>query len=161
MKFKLLPLIICIAIPLCIGAIGGFATASEIGSWYSTLRKPSFNPPSWLFGPVWSTLYVLMGIASYLVWQKREEAPSYSLAAGIYITQLLFNLGWTFIFFKLHEPGIAFAEIISLLVLTIINAALFYRISKWAGLLFVPYILWVSFATILNYSIWALNSGSS
>lgn len=157
MKFKLLPFIISMSIPLGVGAIGGLATASEIGTWYSTLQKPSFNPPNWIFGPVWTTLYVLMGIAAHLVWQRRHEVSFFPKASGIYAIQLLLNLAWSFIFFRFHLIGLAFGEIILLLVVIIVNAAVFYRIDKWAGLLFAPYIFWVAFASLLNHRIFVLN----
>lgn len=156
-KLKPIPLVICIAIPLGIGAIGGLATASEIGTWYTTLNKPPYNPPGWLFGPVWTILYLFMGVASYLVWQARHQARAFLPATAVYLAQLVFNLAWTFLFFYFHSPGLALIDILILLLLIIINALLFYRIHKAAGWLFVPYILWVSFASFLNYSIFKLN----
>ncbi|RZL69169.1 MAG: tryptophan-rich sensory protein, partial [Pedobacter sp.] len=94
-KFQLLPFIICLLIPLAIGAIGGFFTSESVRTWYITLNKPSFNPPSFVFGPVWTTLYILMGISSYLVWKKREAVAGYRWALGIYLLQLLLNLMWS------------------------------------------------------------------
>ncbi len=157
MKFKPLAFIISIAITLSIGALGGWATAQSVKTWYPTLNKPSFNPPNWLFGPVWTSLYILIGIAAYLVWMKRDEIAHVPRTVAIYFIQLILNLGWSFIFFYLHEIGFALAEILVLLAVIILNAVLFYRINKWAGLIFIPYILWVSFAAFLNYNLFILN----
>ena len=157
MKFKPLAFIINIAITLGVGALGGWATALSVKTWYQTLNKPSFNPPNWLFAPVWTTLYVLIGIAAYLVWIRRDKIVHFPRTVAIYLIQLILNLAWSFIFFYLHEVGFALAEIILLLAIIIINANVFYKINKWAGLLFIPYILWVGFATFLTYNIFILN----
>ncbi|MGM9478808.1 TspO/MBR family protein [Pedobacter sp. GSP4] len=157
MKFKPVAFIINIAITLSIGALGGLATAQSVKTWYPTLNKPSFNPPNWLFAPVWTTLYVLIGIAAYLVWIRRDKIVHFPRTVAIYLIQLILNLAWSFIFFYLHEIGFAMAEIILLLIVIIINATIFYRINKWAGLIFIPYILWVSFASFLTYNILILN----
>ncbi|MFC4210107.1 TspO/MBR family protein [Pedobacter lithocola] len=157
MKFKLLAFIINIAITLSVGVLGGWATAKSVQTWYPTLNKPSFNPPNWLFGPVWISLYLLIGIAAYLVWIRRDEIVHFPRTVAIYLIQLLLNLAWSFIFFYLHEIGIALIEIILLLIFIIINAITFYKINKWAGLIFIPYILWVSFASFLTYNIFILN----
>jgi len=157
MKFKPLAFIISIAITLSIGALGGLATAQSVKTWYPTLNKPSFNPPNWLFGPVWTSLYILIGIAAYLVWMKRDKIVHLPRTVAIYFIQLILNLGWSFIFFYLHEIGFALAEILMLLAVIILNAVMFYRIDKWAGLIFIPYILWVSFASFLTYNIFILN----
>lgn len=157
MKFKPLAFIINIAITLSVGALGGWATAKSVQTWYPTLNKPSFNPPNWLFGPVWISLYLLIGIAAYLVWIRRDKIVHFPRTVAIYLIQLLLNLAWSFIFFYLHEIGIALIEIILLLIFIIINAITFYKINKWAGLIFIPYILWVSFASFLTYNIFILN----
>ncbi|SDD90725.1 TspO/MBR family protein [Pedobacter soli] len=157
MKFKPLAFIVNIAITLGIGALGGWATAQSVKTWYPTLNKPAFNPPNWLFAPVWTTLYILIGIAAYLVWVKRDQITHFPRTVAIYLIQLMLNLAWSFIFFYLHEIGFAMAEIILLLIVIVINAVTFYRIDKRAGLLFIPYILWVSFASFLTYNILILN----
>jgi tryptophan-rich sensory protein len=157
MKFKPVAFIINIAITLGVGALGGWATAKSVKTWYPTLNKPSFNPPNWLFAPVWTTLYVLIGIAAYLVWIRRDKIVHFPRTVAIYLIQLILNLAWSFIFFYLHEVGFALAEIILLLAIIIINALTFYKINKWAGLIFIPYIIWVSFATFLTYNIFILN----
>lgn len=156
-KFQFIPFIICLIIPLSIGALGGFFTMEAVKTWYTTLNKPSFNPPNYLFGPVWSTLYAIMGIASYLIWKRRNVAKNYTLAASVYFIQLVLNLMWSFIFFYQQQIGLALIEIIILLVAIIANSIVFYRINKVAGLLYIPYIMWVSFATVLTYSIYMLN----
>jgi benzodiazapine receptor len=157
MKFKPVAFVINIAITLGIGALGAWATLQSVKTWYPTLKKPSFNPPDWLFRPVWTTLYVLIGIAAYLVWIKRDKIVHFPRTVAIYLIQLILNLGWSFIFFYLHEVGFALAEIILLLIFIVINAVMFYKINKWAGLIFIPYFIWVSFATILTYNIFMLN----
>jgi len=157
MKFNPLAFIINIAVPLGIGAIGAFFTAHSVKTWYPTLTKPAFNPPDWIFAPVWTTLYILIGISAYLVWQKRKEILHFPRTIAIYLMQLVLNLMWSFIFFYAHQIGVALVEIVLLLVIVIINARVFYKVDKTAGLLFVPYILWVGFATLLTASIFSLN----
>ena len=157
MKFKPVALIINIAITLGVGALGGWATAKSVQTWYPTLNKPSFNPPNWLFAPVWTSLYVLIGIAAYLVWIRRDKIVHFPRTVAIYFIQLILNLAWSFIFFYLHEVGFALAEIILLLIVIVVNASMFYKINKWAGLIFIPYFLWVSFASFLTYNPFILN----
>ncbi|ETZ20324.1 TspO/MBR family protein [Pedobacter sp. V48] len=157
MRFKPFAFIINIAIPLAMGAIGAWFTSQYVKTWYVTLNKPSFNPPNWVFAPVWTTLFILMGIAAYLVWLKREQVQYFTRTVAIYLIQLVLNVMWSFLFFYAHEIGLALFEIIALLLVIIINAMVFYKIDKTAGLLFIPYILWVGFATILTYSIFSLN----
>lgn len=157
MKFKPVAFIINVAITLCIGALGGWATAQSVKTWYPTLNKPSFNPPNWLFAPVWTSLYIIIGIAAYLIWIKRDRIAHFPRTIALYFIQLILNLCWSFIFFYLHEIGFALFEILILLIIIIINAVVFYKIDKWAGLLFIPYILWVSFASFLTYNIFILN----
>ena len=157
MKFKPVAFVINIAITLGVGALGSWATLESVKTWYRTINKPSFNPPDWLFGPVWTTLYVLIGIAAYLVWVRRDKIVHFPRTVAIYLIQLILNLAWSFIFFYLHEIGFALAEIILLLIIIVINGLVFYKINKWAGLIFIPYFLWVSFATILTYNIFILN----
>lgn len=154
---NIITFLICLAIPLLIGFIGSQFTMESVKTWYLTINRPSFNPPNWVFAPVWTTLYVLMGIASFRVWQRRKTAEWFHWAVIIYFVQLIFNLMWSFIFFELHQIGFALVEIILLLLLIVINAFIFYRFDKLAAWLFLPYFLWVSFATYLTYSIFILN----
>jgi benzodiazapine receptor len=156
-KFQFLPLIISLLISLSIGAIGGLLTRESVDTWYKTINKPSFTPPDNVFGPVWTSLFILMGIAAYLVWKKRKIVSGYSLAATVYGIQLFLNLLWSYLFFFKHQIGLALIEICIFLLVLLINAYLFYRINKTSGWLFLPYILWVSFATYLTYSIFILN----
>lgn len=153
---KIVTAIISIIIAQTAGIIGSVFTASSVRTWFNTLAKPVWNPPSWLFGPVWITLYTLMGFAAYLVWQQKN-VPGAKLAIWFYGVQLVFNALWSILFFGLKNPGLAFAEIIILLLLILATTVLFWKINPWAGALMIPYIVWVSFATFLNYTIWQLN----
>ena len=147
---------ISILIAQSAGVIGSIFTAGSVQTWYVDLVKPALNPPNWIFGPVWITLYTLMGIAAYLIWQRRRE-QGVKFALSLYGVQLILNTLWSILFFGLQNPGLAFAEILILLPFIVLTMALFWRINKWAGILLVPYLAWVSFATYLNYAIWSLN----
>jgi translocator protein len=125
--------------------------------WYATLTKPALSPPNWIFGPVWMTLYALMGIAVFLVWAKGGDRKDVHVALLVFGIQLILNALWSIIFFGLHSPGWAFADIVILWFAIVWTMTLFYKISKPATWLLVPYILWVSFANYLNYSLWILN----
>lgn len=152
-----LKLVTSIIICLLAGYIGSFFTSPSIPTWYANLEKPSFNPPDWVFAPVWTALFVLMGISAYLVWHKGVQNKDVRISLFIFGVQLMLNVLWSFLFFRLQSPFYAFVEIIILwaaIALTILN---FHRISRTAGLLLLPYILWVSFAAILNFFIWRLN----
>lgn len=153
---KIIKLTLCICIPLLIGGIGGFATIDEVKGWYLTLHKPSFNPPNYLFGPVWTSLYVLMGISFYLI-LTAENKKHIKKAWGIYGVQLLLNLTWSFLFFKFHWVGLAFIEVLMMWISILFMIIIFYRIDKKAAYLQIPYLIWVSFASLLNGAIWALN----
>jgi tryptophan-rich sensory protein len=149
--------IICLLIPILVGGTAGFFTTSEIPGWYSTIQKPSFNPPNWIFGPVWTTLYILMGIASWFVLKSKVPDAQKQTALILYGVQLILTFFWSFIFFKQHQLGWAFAEILLLWLSIFITIILFSRIHEGAAWLLVPYISWVSFASILNFYIWQLN----
>jgi len=126
------------------------------GGWYAALNKPAWNPPPWIFGPVWSTLYAMMAVAAWLVW--REGGWKWQgLALGIFMIQWLLNALWTPLFFGMHRPGLAFAEIIALWLAITVTLLLFWRARPLAGLLLTPYLAWVSFAAFLNFTIWRLN----
>lgn len=140
------------------GIIGALFTARSVQTWYTTLQKPSFNPPSWLFGPVWTVLYLLMGIAAYLVWAKGWTVPGVKTALFVFALQLVLNSLWSILFFGVRQPGWAFMEIVVLWAAIAVTIVLFWNISRTAAFLLVPYILWVSFAAVLNYSLWRLNS---
>jgi len=151
-----LKLIISIVICLTIGSVSGYATAAEIPGWYAILQKPSFNPPNWLFGPVWTTLYILMGISFWLIW-KSEDSPLKQKAILYFVIQLTLNFFWSIIFFSLHQTGWALLEIIALWIFILLSILSFRPISKIAAYLLVPYLCWVSFAAVLNFFIWRLN----
>ena len=153
---KALPLIVSVLVAQSAGIVGSLFTASSVRTWYVDLTKPSWNPPSWLFGPVWITLYTMMGVAAYLVWQQKDS-PGVKLALWFYAVQLALNALWSILFFGARNPGLALAEISVLLVFILITTFLFWKINVWAGILMLPYIAWVSFATFLNYTILKLN----
>ncbi|MDO9375386.1 MAG: TspO/MBR family protein [Ferruginibacter sp.] len=149
--------VVSLLIPLLTGAVAGFFTNSGVESWYAVAKKPSFNPPNWIFAPVWTLLYILMGIALWLVWKKEEPVPGKKQALWWFGIQMLLNFCWSFIFFYAHQPGWALVEIITLWVAILCTIIAFRKLSTAAAWLLVPYLLWVSFATVLNYSIWKLN----
>lgn len=150
-------LLISILVPLLVGTFSGFFTSSGVNGWYVTANKPWFNPPNWIFAPVWTTLYILMGIALYLVWKSGADKTLKQTAIILFAVQLTLNFFWSFIFFKLQLPGWAFAEIILMWVMIFFTILWFGKISPVAAWLLVPYISWVSFASVLNYAIWELN----
>jgi len=150
-------LLYSLLITIGVGAIAGIATASNINAWYAQLTKPSFNPPNSIFGPVWTVLYILMGIALFLVW-KQPASEKKSTALGIFFVQLFLNFCWSFIFFYFHQIGFALIDISLLWIFIIITIFQFSKFSRLASWLLVPYICWVSFATILNAAIFHLNS---
>ena len=150
-------LIISIIVPVAIGASSSFFTAAGVNDWYLTIQKPSFNPPNWIFAPVWTALYILMGVGLYFIWQKPEGTPYRSAAITIFIIQLTLNFFWSFLFFKAQQPGYALAEIAVLWISILLMIIYFAKVKPIAGYLQIPYLCWVSFATILNYSIWQLN----
>jgi translocator protein len=150
-------LIISILLPLLTGAIAGFFTTSGVNGWYANAFKPSFNPPNWIFAPVWTTLYILMGIALYLVWRAAAGKTVKQTALTFFAVQLLLNFFWSFLFFSLQQTGWALVEIMLMWVFILLTIIWFGKISSTAAWLLVPYICWVSFATVLNYSIWKLN----
>jgi benzodiazapine receptor len=126
------------------------------GELYLQLQKPSWTPPGYLFGPVWSILYLSMGVAAWMVW-RRAGFSAASLALALFVVQLILNATWSWIFFGMHKPGLAFAEILVLWSTILMTMIAFWRVSATAGMLFLPYLAWVSFAAFLNYSIWQLN----
>lgn len=155
MKIDFKKLIVNIAIPLGIGALSALISMGNMES-FASLNKPPLSPPGWLFPVVWSILYVLMGISSYLITESGKPARS-KTALAVYGVQLFFNFMWSIIFFNFEAYLFAFIWLLVLLALIIINAILFYRIDRRAGLLFIPYILWVIFAGYLNFGIFLLN----
>ena len=145
---------VCIAVTFLAPALGAWAMPGE---WYASLRKPSWNPPSWIFGPVWTVLYLMMATAAWLVWRRGGWAGQ-RRALSLYLGQLALNAAWSPLFFGLKMPGLAFAEILLLLASILATTSVFRGVNKIAGALLVPYIAWVSFATFLNYTLWRLNA---
>jgi translocator protein len=148
-------LIASIALPLFAGFLGSLANMASLDTWYETIAKPVFNPPNWVFAPVWTLLFILMGISLYIVWEKNSRHKRTALL--LFGVQLLLNILWSALFFGLRNPLAAFIEILALLGAIVLTIILFGRISKPAAYLLVPYLLWVSFAAILNISIVILN----
>lgn len=146
-----------IAISEMAGIIGSIFTANAITTWYSTLIKPALNPPSWVFGPVWTILYALMGVAAFLVWKKGIARKEVKRALIVFAIQLGLNTLWSILFFGLQNPGVAFIEIVLLWFTILATIIAFTKVSKIAAALLVPYILWVSFASYLNFAIWMAN----
>lgn len=149
-------LIISIAAPLAAGLIGSLFTSPAVKSWYTQINRPSWNPPAWLFAPVWTTLFILMGIAFYLIWSKKEGIQK-KMAQKIYGVQLVLNILWSVFFFGMGDFWLAFGEILVLWVFILLTIVKFWKIDKNAGYLLVPYLLWVSFASFLNFTIASLN----
>ncbi len=139
-----------------VAAVGSVFTSSAMPDWYMSLEKPAFNPPSWVFGPVWTVLYIMMAVAAWLVWRASGFRGA-ALALTVYAAQLVLNLAWSGIFFGLREPGWALVEILALWAAIVATAVLFRPHSRVAAWLLVPYLLWVSFAAVLNGAIWRLN----
>lgn len=142
-----------VILTFCAPALGAFGVPGE---WYSELRKPTWNPPSWLFGPMWSLLYMMMAVAAWLVW-RRGGWRAQSGPLRLYLVQLVLNAAWTPVFFGLHQPGWALLVILLLAAAIAATLRAFYRVRRLAGFLFVPYLLWVSFASVLNFTLWWMN----
>ena len=139
-----------------VSGIGGFVTATSVGSWYQALEKPAFNPPDWVFAPVWTALYILMAIAGWRVWLFARSAAR-TTALIVFAGQLSLNLAWSILFFGLQSIGGALLEIVLLLSAIVVTTALFWRIDRPAAALLLPYALWVLYAALLNVSLWLLN----
>jgi benzodiazapine receptor len=156
---QLIPLLFCIFFCLSVGGFSGYLTTNEVFGWYLTIQKPTWNPPNWLFGPVWTSLYICMGISLFLNWTNKNHITPKKLLLTLFFVQLFLNGLWSVVFFRWHAIGWAFIEMILLLSTMIAYAVLSYKTNKWASLLFVPYIAWVSFASFLTFTIWQLNKG--
>ena len=146
-------MMVSIALVTAAASLGGIYGT---GDWYRTLAKPAWNPPNWIFGPVWSALYLAMAVSAWLIWMKRGTHPV-GLALGLYAVQLALNAAWTAIFFGAHQMGWAFAEIVLLDALIVACVIAFWPVSRTASVLMVPYAAWVSFAAVLNFTLWRLN----
>ena len=150
-------LVVAILVCQLAGVVGSIFTTPSIATWYATLQKPFFSPPNWLFAPVWITLFILMGISLYLVWDKGLKDKGVKISISVFAVQLFLNALWSFLFFGLQNPLYGLIEIIILWVAILITIFEFYKVDKKAALLLLPYILWVSIATVLNYYIFVLN----
>lgn len=156
-KLKIIPLFFSIGVCFLAAAVGSAFTTGAIDTWYATLNKPFFSPPNWVFGPVWTLLYLLMGIALYLVWVANGDKKAKRQGLTFFFIQLVFNVLWSILFFGLKSPSLAFVEIIILWIAIFLTIRSFFKISKLAGWFLIPYIAWVSLASILNLSIVLLN----
>lgn len=161
-------LFISILLPLLAGGFGSLFTRTSVDTWYGTLEKPALAPPNWLFGPVWTLLYLLMGISVYLIWQKRnaslswlpwrrERADVVSFAFVLFWIHLFFNAIWSIVFFNFHALGWALVNIAVIWLFIVAMMIVFWKVDRRATYLLIPYLLWVSFASALNYGIWMLN----
>jgi translocator protein len=154
---NIIKLIISMLACFATGGMGSLFTFKAIPIWYASLKKPRYTPPNWAFGPVWTTLYILMGISVFLVWQKGLAADGVLLAFVLFWIQLAINAVWSIIFFGLKSKGGGVITIIVLWFLILATTVTSFRLSAWAGGLLIPYIVWVSIASYLNIGIWALN----
>ena len=150
-------LAICVGAVLLASAVGSFATVRAIPTWYKGLAKPSFNPPEWLFGPAWTVLYLMIAVAAWLVWKQGIGAAGVKLALVVFLVQLILNTLWSILFFGLRSPLAGLVDIIVLWLAILATVVLFFRVSMPAGILLLPYIVWVSFAALLNAAILRLN----
>lgn len=156
-RIEILQLAVSIIVCQLAGLFGSIFTTSSIPTWYADLEKPPFTPPNWIFAPVWTSLFLLMGISTFLVWRKGLAQNRVKTALGIFAAQLALNTLWSILFFGLKSPVAGLIEIVILWIVILLTIQRFYQISKPAGILLLPYILWVSFAAVLNFSIWQLN----
>ncbi len=156
MAASILRLIISLILCFAAASVGGLFTQTGKGTWYRTLQQPEWAPPDWVFGPVWSTLYLLMAVSLWLVW-KRAKWSKGKAAIVLFLVQLVLNAAWSAVFFAAHAPGWAFVEISALWLAIVATIAAFWSISQAAAWLMIPYLAWVSFALVLNFEIWRLN----
>jgi benzodiazapine receptor len=153
----ILKLVISMVLCQLAGFLGSLFTIPAIPTWYKALKKPFFTPPAWIFGPVWISLFILMGISLFMVW-RRQDHPRFKTALIFFFVQLILNVLWSAVFFGLRSPLLGFVDIVLLWVAILLTIQNCFRISRVAGLLLLPYIVWVSFAVVLNFSLWILNT---
>ncbi len=153
---QIIKLLTSLLLPLAVGGIAGIFTTEAIPGWYASLYQPSFNPPNWIFGPVWTTLYAVMGISLFLIW-KLEAGKQRSQAILIFMVQLLLNFGWSFFFFYFKMIGLALIEIVVLWIMIVVMLIRFYKLKPVAAYINIPYLLWVTFAAMLNAAYFLLN----
>lgn len=152
-----LGLLLFLGLSFVAALVGSLFTGAAIDSWYDTIAKPSWTPPDWIFGPVWTLLYVAMAVAAWLVWRQAGWSHA-GTGLTLFSIQLVLNAAWSALFFCARNPGLAFAEIVLLWGAILATLLAFWRVRPLAGMLFVPYLAWVTFAAVLNYAIWRLNS---
>jgi tryptophan-rich sensory protein len=153
---NIIKLIVSLFLPLSVGAVAGMFTSQAVPTWYASLNRPFFSPPNWVFGPVWTSLYILLGISFFLIW-KEEASKERDLAIWVFSIQMLLNFAWSFLFFYFNLIGVALIEIILLWISIALMIYLFNKIKPFAAYLNIPYLLWVSFAAILNAGYYFLN----
>ncbi len=159
MKIKsLIHLILCIVFCQVAGGLGALLTTPEINGWYATIQKPSFNPPNWIFGPVWTTLFTLMGVSLWLILKSDASNPGRKIAFIWFTIQLTLNVMWSFLFFKLHSPLAGLVEIVLLWASILFLILRTYPLSKTGALINIPYLIWVPFVSLLNFWLWKLNA---
>lgn len=156
-KNDILKLVGSFLIVFIFAAMGSLATFSQIPGWYVTLIRPDWAPPNWVFPVVWTTLYILMALALFLVWRMGLETKQSKVAVAVFLVQLAINAMWSIVFFGYHSIFGGLVLVILLWITILANIIVFYRVSKWAGILLLPYIIWVSIASYLNYTVWLLN----
>ena len=149
------PMLVFILVTLAVGAASSVFSEPGLRDWYTTLARPAFSPPNWIFAWVWTALYIMMAVAAFRVWRVTGTR---STEMAVYAAQLLFNLGWSWIFFGLHRTGAAFAEVLVLDAAVLLNTVLFFRRDRLAGVLFLPYLGWSFFVSFLADALWRLNS---
>ena len=155
---SLIRLIASIVLCQMAGVIGAIFTTPAIPTWYAALKKPPFTPPGWIFSPVWITLYLLMGVSAFVVWSKGWGDSRVRIALSLFVVQLVLNALWSLMFFGLRSPSAGFINIVVLWIFILLTMLYFFKVSTTAGALLVPYVLWASFAAVLNFSIWRLNA---
>lgn len=156
-SFRWIGLVVFIGVCVGAGGLGAIATTPEIAGWYATIRKPTWNPPNSVFGPVWTTLFIMMAVAAWLIWKPKGFRAA-AMPLTLFAIQLALNIAWSWIFFGMHQPGWAFVEILILWLAIVATTVAFFRQSTIAGWLMIPYLAWVSFASVLNFTIWRLNA---
>jgi len=153
---EILKLVASVILCQIAGFLGSLFTTPAIPTWYATLRRPFFTPPNWIFSPVWICLFILMGISLFFVW-RRTDHPKFKIAFIFFFVQLILNILWSIVFFGLRSPLIGLVDIVLLWIAILFTIFNFLKVSKFSGVLLLPYLVWVSFATLLNFSLWILN----
>jgi tryptophan-rich sensory protein len=153
---QIIKLVASILLPHAVGVTAAIFTTEAIPGWYATLNQPSFNPPNWVFGPVWTTLYTILGISLFMIWNL-EPGKKRNQAIGVFMVQMLLNFGWSFLFFHFKMIGVALIEIVALWIMIVVMLVRFYKLKPLAAYINIPYLLWVTFATVLNAAYYFLN----